>query len=370
MSQSSPPSPSQGRIMSVDVLRGFDMFWIIGGKGFFLAFLSLFIHPLPEKLQYHFTHVEWVGFSAWDLIMPLFLFIVGVSMAFSFRKRLESGANLAGLYKKILRRVLILFVLGMIAQGNLLHFDLSQLHIYCNTLQAIAVGYLVTSICALHLRFAGQIVVTILLLVGFCLLMMFVPVPGHGAGVLKPDANLALFIDDFILRGFSDGTPYTWILSSMGFAATTLMGLFGGYVLREKRSHLWKLTWLVALGAVCLLLGWAWGLFFPIIKHIWSSSMVLWAAGWSYWALALFYLIIDVAGFRKWSFPFMVIGMNAIVAYVAPHVLPYDALYQFLFGGILEPMERFGVFLLEGLGFMTVWGALYFMYRKKIFVRI
>ena len=177
--------------MSVDALRGFDMFWIIGGREVFIALMGLFISPMPLWLRTQMDHVRWEGFSAWDLIMPLFLFIVGTAMPFSFARRIEAGASKAALYRKILVRTVILFVLGMAAQGNLLAADLSKLHLYCNTLQAIACGYLVVSVAMLQLRIVGQIVVAAALLVGYWLLMLVVPVPGHGAGLLDENVNLA-----------------------------------------------------------------------------------------------------------------------------------------------------------------------------------
>jgi predicted acyltransferase len=164
MSATPSVTPPSGRIASVDALRGFDMFWLIGGREVFLALVGLFVSPLPRAIEAQMEHVRWEGFSAWDLIMPLFLFIVGTAMPLSLARRVEAGASKAALYRKILVRTVVLFVLGMVAQGNLLEADLSKLHIYCNTLQAIACGYLIASIAMLHLRVFGQISLTVALL--------------------------------------------------------------------------------------------------------------------------------------------------------------------------------------------------------------
>ncbi|MHC4260844.1 MAG: heparan-alpha-glucosaminide N-acetyltransferase domain-containing protein, partial [Planctomycetota bacterium] len=216
----------QSRVMSIDALRGFDMFWIIGGERIFRSLHDIFDHPVTAGIRTQLTHVRWEGFRFEDLIMPLFLFIVGAAMPYSFEKRLARGDSKARLYGHIIKRTVILFVLGMIAQGNLLKYDLSQLHILSNTLQAIATGYFIAAILILNLNLLWQMITTAGLLILFWALMMLVPVPGHGAGVLTPDGNLAIYIDRLILGSFIDGTdpPYTWILSSMGFACTVMQG--------------------------------------------------------------------------------------------------------------------------------------------------
>ncbi len=346
------------------------MFWIVGGKSVLVALVAVAADAAPEWLTRQLSHRAWEGFSAWDLIMPLFLFIVGTAMPFSFAKRLGGKPGRAALYAKIVRRTLILFVLGMAAQGNLLAFDLDKLHVYCNTLQAIACGYLVAAIVMLNLPVRGQVGVLGALLVGYWLLMTLVPVPGHGAGVLRPDANLALAIDDAILGRLSDGTPYTWVLSGMGFAATVLLGVLSGHLLRSERRPVAKLGWLVVAGAACLVAGWVWGLFFPINKHIWSSSMVLWAGGWSYLLLALFYGVIDVAGYRKWAFPFVVIGMNAITVYMGVRFVSFSDISNRLVGGLAEHLGAWGDLLRSLVAVGLTWLVLLYMYRKRTFLRI
>lgn len=358
-------APIPGRIMSVDALRGFDMFWITGGKHLILGIIALCSIPFPAWLERQFEHVPWVGFVAWDLIMPLFLFIVGTSMPFSFKHRVDENRGGAKLYLRIFRRVIILWFLGMVAQGNLLSFDPSQFHFYSNTLQSIASGYLVAAFVILYLPIAGQLAVTAALLLGFWLLMTFVPFPGHAAGTLDPHANLAMFVDEFLLGRFRDGTTYTWILSSMGFAASVLLGVQSGHILMSSKKPFVKFFSLLGAGVLCLGLGWAWSIWFPIIKHIWTSSMVLWAAGLSYILLALFYLVVDICGFRKWAFVFVVIGMNAIVAYMGEPFLTKGCDYVFDFVKNETAMN-----LLHITEFCAFWAILYLLYRKKWFLRI
>jgi len=364
------PAPVSQRIVSVDALRGFDMFWIVGGQELVLGFLALFLSPMPQWLQYHFEHVEWQGFAAWDLIMPLFLFVTGVSMPFSLGKRAQA-AGLAAAYKKIFRRVAILWVLGMLAQGHLLEFDVSKLHFYSNTLQSIAFGYLVASVLMLHSGKAVQLAAIPVLLMLYFVIMLFVPVPGHGAFVLEPQANLALYVDDMILGRFRDGTTYAWILGSLGFAASVLLGVQAGHVLKSKETTpQFKLYALMGAGVGCLAVGWMWSLWFPIIKHIWTSSMVLWAGGWSFLLLALFYGVIDMAGFKKWAFPFVVIGTNAIAVYMGTHLIPFGDLSHRLLGGLIDKAGTGGPFIEAAGAFAMVWFILYYMYRKGTFIRV
>lgn len=362
--------PSQ-RVMSVDALRGFDMFWIAGGGPFVMEFFKIFSNPLPLWLDRHFDHVEWEGFVGWDLIMPLFLFIVGAAMPFSVGKRVERGDGRRKIYGKIVYRVVVLWILGMVAQGHLLAFDINNLQFYSNTLQAIAAGYLIAGIALVELPVRGQVSLCGSLMIVYWALMRFVPVPGHGAGVLTPEVNLAMYIDKALLGRFQDGTTYTWILSSLGFGATVLMGVLAGHLLRRSGiPGQQKAISLAVAGLACLLGGWLWGLDFPIIKHIWTSSMVLWSGGLCLLLLALFYWVIDVKGYRRWAFFFNIIGMNAIVAYIAPDIIDFPQLSRTLFGGLAGHLGSYGNLLLASGALGILWLGLYYLYRNRTFVRI
>ena len=371
MSLQSQAEASGGRLISVDALRGFVMFWIIGGDASILKGLAKVTNSkFLEKLLVQFDHVRWEGFHAWDLVMPLFLFVVGVVMPFSFNKRLGRGDSKGQLYLHIIKRVVILWILGMIAQGNLLAYDLSKLHIYCNTLQAIAAGYLIASILMLELNIRWQMITTAALLLLFWALMVWVPVPGYGAGVLTEEGNLAIYIDNLILGRFSDGLAYTWVLSSITFAGTVMLGVLGGHLLRTDKSKIAKVLWLLGAGIGCLVLGWVWGMVFPIIKHLWTSSMVLLAGGWSLLLLALFYLLIDVWGLWKWAFGFVVIGMNAIAVYMACHMFDFKLIGNIFVGGLEKWLGQWNYFVQEVTAFAVIWLILYWMYRKKTFIKI
>jgi predicted acyltransferase len=284
----------------------------------------------------------------------------------------------------------------MAVQGHLLEADRHGVFLFSNTLQAIAVGYLVASILLIHLPVLGQVIVTALLLVGYWLLMLLVPFGDHPAGTLQETANLARSIDEWVLRSFRDGTTYTWILSGMAFAAMVLMGVFAGHVLRLRWSGGMKIVWLVLLGGLSLAAGWFWsggfdglerlgGLIFvgewrfPIIKHLFTSSMVLWAAGWSYLLLALFVLLFDVLKLRWLGFFFEVLGANAIFAYVTWGLFhgSFQNVADVLFGGLIRylgtlpaPMPAIGQTIGPVAGFAVLWLILCYMYRKGTLVRV
>jgi len=368
---------STGRVRSLDALRGFDMFFIIGGGSIFMALdKALNLSWYNDYIIPQLKHPPWEGFTAWDMIMPLFMFIVGAAMPFAFAKRLASQSK-KRLYLHIIIRSIILFILGMVAQGDLLKYDLDKLHIYCNTLQAIAVGYLVSSILFLQFRLRWQIVITVGLLLLFWALMMLVPIPEHGSGSLEPEANLAYYIDQNVLGKFQhyEARTYTWILSSLTFPCTVMLGLWAGMLLKSNKPKAKKFLILVALGAGAAGIGWVWGnylgrLSFPIIKHIWSSSMVLVTGGISFLLLAIFYLIIDVCRLWRWSYIFIVIGMNAIFVYMATHLWNFRSLAG-VFTNNLKPWTGdWQDFTRAMAGFALVWLILLYMYRKKTFVKI
>jgi len=360
----------QRRLESLDALRGFDMFWIIGGEWLFGSLSQIAPGPATEFIDKQLSHVRWEGFNFWDLIMPLFLFIVGVAMPFSFSKRQDSGDSLKRIYAHVLLRFGVLFVLGMVAQGHLLEYDLSKLHIYCNTLQAIASGYLIAALILLIKDVKGQIGVTATLLLGYWALMVLIPVPGFGKGVLTPKGNLAIHLDHLILGKFQDGTSYTWILSSLTFACTVMLGVWAGQILKSKCGKQTKVLSLSGMGILCLGLGLLWSLFFPIIKHLWTSSFVLFSAGLCILLLTVFYLIIDVWEKRKWAFLFKVIGMNALAVYMATRLFDFRQIGNIFVGGLTDRLGDWRGLVLGAAGFSVIWLILFGMYRKKIFLKI
>jgi predicted acyltransferase len=371
--ESVPALAPAERLMSLDALRGFDMFWIIGGYWLLQGLGKGLQNPwFNQHILPQIDHTPWAGFTAWDLIMPLFLFMVGTSMPFSFAKRLAHGESKGRLYLHVLYRVVILWVLGMIAQGRLLEYELPKLQLYINTLQSIAAGYLIASILVLNLGLRWQFLATAGLLLFYWGLLALVPVPGQTEGHFGQQDNLAIYLDKLILGPFKDTTnpPYTWILSSLTFGASVMMGVFAGQLLRSNLGKLRKVLFLLASGVACLYLGWAWGQIFPIIKHIWTSSMVLYAGGWSLLLLGVFYLVIDVLHLRRWSIFFVVIGTNAIAIYMATHVFDFRNLGDIFVHGLAKWTGSWHDFVRAIAGVAILWLILFYMYRKRTFIKI
>jgi predicted acyltransferase len=370
MNQSAPAVKSP-RIESLDALRGFDMLWIIGGAEIFQGLAKgtgdgFLISLLPQL-----EHVDWAGFHFLDIIMPLFLFIVGAAMPFSFGKRLAQGDSKGKLYSHVLKRVAILFFFGMMTQGNLFKYSWEQLNIFIGTLPAIGAGYLVASLVMLNLKLRWQIVATSFFLVLYWAIMMLIPVPGHPAGDLSPTGNLGFYVDHLVLQGFIPADRvYTELLNIMTFGSTVMLGVFAGYLLKSNLSQFKKVQYLAVMGIGTLMLGIIWSIWFPIIKHIWSSSFVLFAGGLSYLLLALFYLVIDVLGYRKWAFGFTVIGMNAIAVYMATHLYDFRNIGNIFIAGLDKWTGDWFFFIQACAGFAVVWVILYWMYRNRIFLKI
>lgn len=361
---------TSNRLLSIDILRGFDMLMIILADHFFFN-LNLGIgSPFTEKLAQQFSHPEWFGFHFYDIIMPLFLFVVGAVIPFSMDKRIREAPSKAGLYPHIVRRFIILFVLGWIVQGNLLALDIKKFHVYSNTLQAIAVGYLFSCMAYIHLKKKGRYILFAACLVLYALILEFAHVPGMGRSELLPDRNLAIYIDRWLLGSFDDGLQYSWVLTGLGFVATTLSGLFAGELLKA-RPLAKRTSWTLALiGIISAVLGLVLDIWHPVVKKIWTSSFVLLSSGICFILLAFFHWIIDIKGQVKWAFPLKVIGMNAITAYVLSHVIHFPTIAkQLLFG-----LEQFVGPLYEALaslgGFLLLYLLLWYMYRKGTFLKI
>lgn len=361
-----PASPSQ-RVLAVDALRGFDMIWIIGGKKIVKGLDGAVDSPFTNWLFAQLDHAPWYGFTFYDIIMPLFLFLVGIAMVYSTGKRLASGESHARLWKHIIIRVCVLWILGMMVQGKLLTYDLDQIRLYSNTLQAIAAGYLIASVFVLYLPLMTQIGATAGLMLATWAVYVLVPGPG---GTYDPEGNIALHIDKLVLGRFQDGTTYTWILSSLNFGATTMLGVFAGYLLRAGSRPLRTLWMLTLAGVALVLLSLAWMPWHPMIKHLWTGSFVLYSGGICMLMLAGFYLITDVLGYRAWAAFLVVIGSNAIFAYVSASIFDYRLIATVFLGGLERYTGDWQPFLLASGGLAVLYGLLHTMHRKKIFIKI
>ena len=360
------------RLVSLDTLRGFDMFLIVGGGAMLGAYCNGNVNGITQAIAKQMNHATWEGFAFWDIIMPLFMFVVGAAMPFSFAKRIGLGHGRTKLFIHVAKRVIILWVLGMMVQGNLLKYDPGQLQIYSNTLQAIAAGYLIASVLILNFSIIVQVIVTVGGLVGYWAVMRFVPFAGQGAGVMEPGNNIARYIEQMCAgQFFVETSTYTWFFSSITFGATVMLGVFAGFLLKNnKLSKYGKFFSLVGMGIVLTAGGMVWGIWLPIIKHIWTSSFVLYAGGLSYLMLAAFYLVIDVWGFKKWAFGFVVIGSNAIAAYMMAELFDFRHVGNIFVSGLEKFTGNWYELIQAAAAFVVLWLILFWMYRKKSFVKL
>jgi predicted acyltransferase len=364
-----PDGYAPGRLVSLDALRGFDMFWITGG-GLVMMLLAQTAgnHTLLEQ----FDHQTWNGFHFWDLIFPLFLFIVGAAIPFAFAKRLDSGAAPRSLHGHIVRRSLALFAVGIFLAGGLKRTSLADLRI-AGVLQRIAVCYLAAALLYLHVNVKKIAWLSAGILLGYWAVMALVPVPGSGAGIYLPDRNLANWLD---LR-YLPGRMYqgTWdnegIISTFPAVVTCLIGVLAGCWLRTPGTGTHKTVALAVSGVVSLCAGWVWNLGFPVNKLLWSSSYVLVAAGWSLLLLAAFYWVLDVKKWRRWSFPFVVVGANAIGVYAFEGFINFSDVAARLAGGNVAAMfGPYSAVWLAAVTYLLIWGLLYWLYKRRIFIRL
>lgn len=380
------PVPSK-RLESLDILRGFDLFCLIALCPFLFAFNRTGDYAWMAPVIRQFSHVGWEGFACWDLVMPLFMFMAGVSMPFAFSKYLKSGESYWRIYKRIGRRVVILWLLGCVCQGNLLALDLGSLKIFSNTLQAIAVGYLISSVLFLHFRLRMQIVISGLLLLTYWCMMMFVRVDGFGGGDFTSQGNLSELIDRVVLGRWRDGAyidnggnivfspwyDYTWILSSLNFGVTVMTGVFAGQIMKSQSPGKTKLKYLFLIGVGMVVAGWLWHWQMPVIKRIWTSSMVLVSSGYCFLLMGLFYYLIDYKGYNKGLTWLKVIGMNSIVAYVISvevGLMNFSCIGHSLLYGFEQYMGKDAYHLLILCSNLAiVYLILYFLYKHKLFLK-
>jgi len=392
------------RLLSLDALRGFDMFWIISGEGIFHGFASVvmqqhglvrnpvnwqiattgelnFMERIIIGISNQLHHSPWNGFTFYDLIFPLFIFIAGVSMPYSFGSQLERGGINQSVVRKriyfsLIKRTLILIVFGMVVNGALAFKGYPDTR-FASVLGRIALSCFFAAIIFLNCKLRGQIVWLFGILIGYWVAMMTIPVPGFGSGVLSPEGNLAAYIDRVLLPGKLHRTVYDpeGIFSTVPAICSALLGVFTGQFLREKTlkwSPLVKGFLLSVAGIILLIVGLLWGMVFPVNKNMWTSSFVLYAGGWSLLLLSLFYLIIDVAGLKKWCMPFVWVGCNSILIYMAAHgIVNFEYSSGFIFGGLINQTGLLWhpAFLWIGVAILQL-TILYFLYQKKWFLKV
>jgi predicted acyltransferase len=342
--QDSPKTLTQ-RLLSIDVFRGFCMFYILyySGRG---------------------KHAPWEGLTFDDLFFPWFIFVVGISIALSSAKKSNRSQSKKPYYFRLVKRTIILFALGIICNGG---FSSGLMGVrILGVLQRIALCYLFSGIIFYHFHVKGQLIWLTTLLLGYWALLALVPVPGFGAGNFTAVGNLSTYIDQIYLPGkklfYRVGMDPEGLLSTIPAIGTCLMGvLCGQLVLLRDQTPQRKVYILIWIGTGSILLGYIWGLSFPIIKNIWTSSYALITVGFGFIIFAIFYQIIEVFNFKKWSFPFMLFGLNPLAIYVADKLINFRELTQRFVGS-------HDVF--EIVRMTIMFSLLYWLYKRKIFIRL
>ena len=359
-------SEEPGRLRSLDALRGFDMFWIVGGSGLLAALAEATDWRLFDWMESQTHHVEWNGFTLWDLVFPLFLFTAGVAMPFSLTRRVERGDSRRELHAHVIRRGLVLVLLGVVYNG-LLRLDFEHLR-YASVLGRIGLAYLLAGLVVLNTSVRGQIVWLVGCLLAYWAALSWIPVPGIGAGNLDPGRTLTDWLDRLLLPGrLHEGIrDPEGILATVPAISTALLGALAGHWLRGQRPSERKALWLLVGGVVCLAIAGLWHLALPINKNLWSSSFVLWTGGLSLILLALFYLVVDVWGFTRWTFFFVVIGTNAITIYMLDAFVDFDGIVRLVLGG----EGRLHAVFFAAAGILLRWLLLLAMYRRRMFLRV
>lgn len=359
------------RLMSLDALRGFDMFWIVGADALVAAWLKVSESGVARALARQTDHAEWAGFHFEDLIFPMFVFIAGVSLAFSLGRTIEREGR-AGAAARIARRAVLMYLLGVFYYGGFgTPFQGIRL---LGVLQRIALAYLFAGLIFCYTGWRGRVTACAVLLLGYWGLMTFVPVPGVGAGHFEPGQNLANWVDKnyLPLRKWDGDYDPEGLLSTLPAIANCLLGVLAGGLLKSGLNDRRKVLYLVAGGAACALAGWLWNFQFPVIKKLWTSSFVLVAVGYSSMFLGVFYLVVDVWKYQKWAQPFVWIGMNPITIYMIHNLVDLEKISRRFVGGDLNELYlgRYGDLAVALVAMAITFGICRFLYQRKIFLRL
>ena len=370
--------PVFDRMLSLDALRGFDMFWIIGGGAIFIGLAKLTDWPVVQWWADQQEHVPWHGFHFEDMIFPLFLFIAGISFPFSVAKRLSRNDSRKSIYVHIISRAIILALLGYFYVNNGVRFDFATVR-YPSVLARIGFAWMFASLIFMNTTLSFRILWFWGLLIGYWLLLLLFPAHDLGStDIFSQEGNLTSYLDRILLPGkFYQGNPIhdpEGLLATIPAIGTALIGMFTGEFMLSKYLNdkpLKKVLYLVLAAVALMIIGQIWNLEFPINKNLWTSSFVCFVGGLSLLLFAIFYLVIDVWQFKKWTFFFVVIGMNPITIYLALKIINFKLATKFFFGGIIDLLpETWGPFI-TGIGITTIgWVFLYILYRKKIFLKV
>lgn len=365
---------SNGRLLSIDALRGFDMLFIMGISGIIVGICSLFPGGEGCWLASQMGHVKWEGFHHHDTIFALFLFISGMTFPFSLSKKREKGVTQKHIVLDILRRGTILVLLGMVYNG-LLQFNFSTAR-FPSVLGRIGIAWALAALLYCYTGKKTQWGIVFGILVGYYFLLRFTIAPDAplGAGPFSKEGNIAYYIDRQLLgaHAYNQYGDPEGLLGTIPAMVTALLGMFTGRYVRESSDSGNKKT-VKMLVAAALMGGTAalWSIWFPVIKMLWTSTFVLAAAAYSLGLFAIFYYCIDVRGWTKGILFLQVIGMNSITIYLAQRIFSFRPISKFFLGGLASLCpETLGVLIISIGEFAAAWYFLYFLYKHKCFLKV
>jgi predicted acyltransferase len=370
----SPLGPIGGqRLYSLDALRGFDMFWILGAEDIVNSLAQATGSPFWAGFANQLTHPAWNGFHMYDLIFPLFLFMAGVSSPFSVGRELEKGNGKEKVLIRVIKRGLILVLLGIFHNNGLQLRPISDIR-FGSVLGRIGLAYMFANIIFIYSKRTTQIIWFWALIIGYWLLLKFSSAPGFPPGDLTMQGNLASYIDRLIMPGklYLGIHDPEGLTSTIPAISTGLLGILTGtYIKKGTHNGGRKSAWMAVAGVTFIIIALIWNFNFPINKNLWTSSFVCLVGGISLLFFSIFYYIIDVKGHKKWAFFFKVIGMNSILIYLSGHFIDWEFATNGFFKwlGQLTPVLYAPVVM--AICYVAVkWAFLYFLYLKKVFLKV
>ncbi len=354
------------RLVSLDALRGFTV----------AAMIMVNFPGMDQYVYPTLRHSVWNGLTFTDTIAPIFIFVVGVSIVYAYRSKLAAGNPKTPMYKKILFRTFKIFAVGVLL--NIIpDFDMEHIR-WTGTLQRIALVFMFCAFIFLNTNWKQQLWLTVILLTGYWLLLTALPTPGYNVAMLEPGINIVAWFDSKFLPGkmWQGHWDPESILSTIPSVATGITGMLAGQLLTSALAPAEKVNRLMTVGLFSAIAGYFWGLIFPVNENLWTSSFVLVTSGLSAMLLGAFYYIADIKGYKKWSIPGVVFGVNAITAYVLAAVLALVCYRQpvneaivgmWIDAGIAPPLAS----LLYALAFVGInYLIIYALYRKKLFIKL
>ena len=365
------------RLLSVDALRGFDMFWIMGAEGVFAALFMItgwsFFHLFAEQM----LHSTWHGITAYDLIFPLFIFLSGVSIGIAAKPIKEyEPAQRQKQYRHAYKRLALLLLLGVIYNhgwGVGAPANLDEIR-YASVLGRIGIAWFVAIMLVWHLSVKQQWIVCLTILIGYWLLLSFVTIGEYG-GNYSPTLSLNVWVDQHFLPGVTyRNLPMDpeGLLSNISSIINAMVGVFIGRHMKALMDQATKLlVHLITVGIALLFVGYVWSIFFPLNKSLWTSSFVLVTCGYSTLLLAFFYWTIDMMKWQLWAKFFAVIGMNSIIIYISASIVNWNYTAQSLAGGLISNLPNGWSTLFEiSVVVLIQWALLFWLYRRKIFIKV